>query len=114
MVSILKRMSTPAMLAITGVLAYFAGGFVAGMILADVRDANGFLEKCLLRIVNGYLMCAWSAVCGGFPLLDATGYHWGNNWPHIFVCWIVFFGVAYTFSRPPPWESRRRDHGDGS
>ena len=80
----------------TGLLAYFAGGFVAGMVWC--KDCEGLLGNTLGRLFIGAVMCVLSAVSGGFPPRDMGGTGPPlNAWPFIFACWGTLFlaGLAW-------------------
>ena len=73
----------------TGIGAYFAGGFVAGLYWCDGCDASLF-DNTVGRFFSGALVCVLSALMGGFPIINLG---WGthlNCWPFIIGCWLVF------------------------
>jgi len=74
---------------LTGVLAYFAGGFVAGAVWAE--GCHGLLGNTLGRLFIGLVFCVLSAVSFGFPPRDGGGGTRLNTWPFILGCWAVFF-----------------------
>jgi hypothetical protein len=74
----------------SGVLAYFAGGVVAGMVWC--RDCEGLLGNTLGSLFIGVVMGVLSAVRGGFPPRNEAGVGPPlNAWPYIFGCWLVHF-----------------------
>jgi hypothetical protein len=80
------------LLVLTGVLAYFAGGFVAGAVWCE--GCSGLLGNTLGRVFIGLVVCVLSAVSFGFPPKDAGGATRLNTWPFILGCWAVFFLAA--------------------
>ena len=82
----------------TGVVAYFAGGFVAGMVWC--KDCDGVLGNTLGRVFIGVVMGVLSAISGGFPPRDEGGAGPPlNTWPYIFGCWSVFFVAGLLWLR---------------
>ena len=84
------------LLVLTGVLAYFAGGFVAGAVWC--QGCGGLLGNTLGRVFIGLVMCVLSAVSFGFPPKDAGGGARLNTWPFILGCWAVLFLAALLWS----------------
>jgi hypothetical protein len=83
----------------SAVVAYFVGGFVAGMIWC--KDCTGLLGNTLGRIFIGLVMCVLSAIFGGFPPADMAGAAPRlNTWPFILGCWPVLFITAWIWLRP--------------
>jgi hypothetical protein len=77
----------------SGIVAYFAGGFVAGMVWC--KDCEGLLGNTLGRLFIGVVMGVLSAISGGFPPGDEAGAAPRlNTWPFIFGCWGVLFAAA--------------------
>ncbi len=80
------------LLVLTGVFAYLAGGFVAGVVWCEAGDS--LLGNTVGRLFIGLVYCVLSAVSFGFPPKDAGGGTRLNAWPFIFGCWAVFFVAA--------------------
>ena len=59
------------LLVLTGVLAYFAGGFVAGAVWCE--GCSGLLGNTVGRVFIGLVVCVLSAVSFGFPPKDGSG-----------------------------------------
>ena len=81
---------------VTGVPAYFAGGFVAGAVWCEGCD--GLLGNTVGRLFIGVVTCVLSAVSFGFPPKDAGGGARLNTWPFIFGCWALFFVAALVWA----------------
>ncbi|MHC5539276.1 hypothetical protein ACYOEI_13745 [Singulisphaera rosea] len=74
--------------AMTGVIAYFAGGFVSGVV--SCPDANqDFVANTLKRRLVGGVYCVMSAMTLGFPPTDFAEGTRQNAWPYIIECWLV-------------------------
>ena len=83
----------------SGLVAYFAGGFLAGM--AWCKGCDGVLGNTLGRLLTGAVMGVLSAISGGFPPRDMGGTSPPlNAWPFIFGCWAVLFAAALLWFRP--------------
>ena len=80
------------LLVLTGVLAYFAGGFVAGAVWCE--GCSGLLGNTLGRAFIGLVFCVLSAVSFGFPPNDGSGATLLNTWPLTLGCWSLFFFAA--------------------
>jgi hypothetical protein len=87
-------------LLITGAMAYFAGGFVAGMIWCKGCEGIGS------RIFIGIVILVLSAFTGCFPPQNEGGVGPSlNTWPYIFACWGAFF-VAALIWKWAQWEPK--------
>lgn len=72
---------------VSGGIAYYAGGFVAGMVWCVDCGSNPFT-----RIFMGILMGLLSAMFYGFPPANEGGVGPPlNTWPYIFVCWVLIY-----------------------
>ena len=80
------------LVAVTGVLAYFAGGFVAGVVWCEAGDS--LLGNTVGRLFIGVVYCVLSAITFGFQPGDTGGAARLNTWPFILGCWAVFFLAA--------------------
>ncbi|MFN3651189.1 MAG: hypothetical protein ACK47B_16560 [Armatimonadota bacterium] len=86
------------LLVMTGILAYFAGGFVAGVVWC--RDCHGLIGNTLGRLFIGIVMAVLSALSGGFPPQNEAGVGEPRNaWPFILGCWAVFFVGSFLWLR---------------
>ena len=82
----------------SGLVAYLAGGVVAGMVWC--KDCEGWSGNTLGRLFIGIVMGVLSAVRGGFPPRDMGGTSPPlNAWPYIIGCWIVLFTAAMLWAR---------------
>ena len=79
---------------VSGFAAYFAGGFIAGMVWCE-----GCGGDILGRLMMGTVMCAFSVLVGGFPLLNFAYDTRGNCWPYIIGCWLLFLIAFSVLSR---------------
>ena len=79
----------------TGMLAYLAGGFVAGMVWCE--GCEGLLGNTLGRLFIGIVMCVLSAINGGFPPGAGGVGPPHNAWPYIFGCWGFLLAVSFVW-----------------
>ena len=84
---------------ISGVAAYFAGGFVMGMVMCEGCNQT-IVHNTLGRLFMGVIWSIMSALTLGFPPSNfVDGKPAINCWPYIITSWIVFMVFCVAWSR---------------
>jgi len=78
----------------TGISAFAAGGFVAGLVWAEC--GNTLLGNVFGRLFIGCVFSVLSMLTLGFPPRNEGGVGPPYNaWPYIIGCWLLFLVLAY-------------------